>query len=62
MPYVTIFNGGTLTTAGSTVFEGSADGRVIAYAADNGDKLWEQPAASGVMAAPSPTAWTASST
>lgn len=52
VPYVTIFNGGTLTTAGNLVFEGSADGRVIAYAADNGDKLWEQPAASGVMAAP----------
>ncbi|MBC3361502.1 PQQ-dependent dehydrogenase, methanol/ethanol family [Pseudomonas sp. SWRI154] len=52
VPYVTIFNGGTLSTAGNLVFEGSADGRVIAYAADTGKKLWEQPAASGVMAAP----------
>ncbi|WP_434606131.1 PQQ-dependent dehydrogenase, methanol/ethanol family [Pseudomonas sp. D2-30] len=52
VPYVTIFNGGTLSTAGNLVFEGSADGRVIAYAADSGKKLWEQPAASGVMAAP----------
>jgi len=41
-----------LSTAGNLVFEGSADGRVIAYAADTGEKLWEQPAASGVMAAP----------
>lgn len=52
VPYITIFNGGTLSTAGNLVFEGSADGRVIAYAADSGKKLWEQPAASGVMAAP----------
>lgn len=52
VPYVTIFNGGTLSTAGNLVFEGSADGRVIAYAAEDGRKLWEQPAASGVMAAP----------
>ncbi|MBV4536321.1 PQQ-dependent dehydrogenase, methanol/ethanol family [Pseudomonas urmiensis] len=52
VPYITIFNGGTLSTAGNLVFEGSADGRVIAYAADSGKKLWESPAASGVMAAP----------
>ncbi|CAG8863339.1 Quinohemoprotein alcohol dehydrogenase ADH-IIG [Pseudomonas fluorescens] len=52
VPYITIFNGGTLSTAGNLVFEGSADGRVIAYAADTGKKLWESPAASGVMAAP----------
>lgn len=47
VPYITIFNGGTLSTAGNLVFEGSADGRVIAYAADSGKKLWESPAASG---------------
>ncbi|EIT71140.1 PQQ-dependent dehydrogenase, methanol/ethanol family [Hydrocarboniphaga effusa] len=51
-PYVTIFNGGTLSTAGNLVFEGSADGRVIAYRATDGEKLWESPAQSGVMAAP----------
>lgn len=52
VPYITIFNGGTLSTAGNLVFEGSADGRMIAYAAETGKKLWESPAASGVMAAP----------
>jgi quinohemoprotein ethanol dehydrogenase len=52
VPYVTIFNGGTLSTAGNLVFEGSADGRVIAYRATDGKKLWESPAQSGVMAAP----------
>ncbi|MBS7458885.1 PQQ-dependent dehydrogenase, methanol/ethanol family [Coralloluteibacterium stylophorae] len=51
-PYITIFNGGTLTTAGNLVFEGTADGRVVAYAADSGRKLWESPAHTGVMAAP----------
>ncbi|TJY65002.1 PQQ-dependent dehydrogenase, methanol/ethanol family [Sinimarinibacterium sp. CAU 1509] len=50
--YVTIWNGGTLSTAGNLVFQGSADGRVIAYAADTGKKLWESPANTGVVAAP----------
>ena len=36
VPYPTHWNGGTLSTAGNLVFEGSADGRVIAYAADDG--------------------------
>jgi len=52
VPYSTIFNGGTLSTAGNLVFEGTADGRVVAYAADSGKKLWESPANTGVMAAP----------
>ncbi|WP_043111807.1 PQQ-dependent dehydrogenase, methanol/ethanol family [Solimonas flava] len=52
VPYVTIFNGGTLSTAGNLVFEGTADGRVVAYRATDGKKLWESPAQSGVMAAP----------
>jgi quinohemoprotein ethanol dehydrogenase len=50
--YVTIWNGGTLATAGGLVFQGTADGRVTAYAADNGELLWEQPANTGVMAGP----------
>lgn len=50
--YVTIWNGGTLATAGDLVFQGSADGRVIAYAAESGKKLWESPANTGVVAAP----------
>ncbi|RDI38257.1 PQQ-dependent dehydrogenase, methanol/ethanol family [Gluconacetobacter liquefaciens] len=52
VPYKTIYNGGTLSTAGNLVFEGTADGRVVAYRATNGDKLWESPAQSGVIAAP----------
>ncbi len=46
------WNGGTLSTAGNLVFQGTADGRFVAYAADTGAKLWEAPAGSGVVAAP----------
>ncbi len=46
------WNGGTLTTAGNLVFQGTADGRFVAYAADSGKKLWEAPAGTGVIAAP----------
>jgi len=50
--YPNIWNGGTLATAGNLVFQGTADGRVVAYAADTGSKLWESPANTGVMAGP----------
>ncbi len=50
--YKTPWNGGTLGTAGNLVFQGTADGRFVAYAADSGKKLWEAPANSGVMAGP----------
>ncbi|RLQ22280.1 PQQ-dependent dehydrogenase, methanol/ethanol family [Seongchinamella sediminis] len=51
-PYEHIHNSGTLTTAGNLVFQGTADGRVLAYSADEGVKLWEQPVSSGVVAGP----------
>src|SRR5207253_6264927 len=51
--YVAPWNGGTLTTAGNLVFQGSADGRFIAYNATTGEKLWETPTGTGVVAAPS---------
>ena len=50
--YVSLWNGGTMTTAGDLVFQGTADGRVVAYAADSGNKLWESPADTGVVAGP----------
>jgi quinohemoprotein ethanol dehydrogenase len=46
------WNGGTLTTAGNLVFQGTADGRFVAYDARNGTKLWETPTGTGVIAAP----------
>jgi quinohemoprotein ethanol dehydrogenase len=45
-------NGGTLATAGNLVFQGTADGRVVAYTADTGKLQWESPANTGVMAGP----------
>ncbi|HKU06878.1 MAG TPA: PQQ-dependent dehydrogenase, methanol/ethanol family, partial [Bradyrhizobium sp.] len=51
--YVAPWNGGTLTTAGNLVFQGSADGRFIAYNATTGEMLWEKPVGSGAVAAAS---------
>ena len=45
--------GGTLTTAGNLVFQGTDTGRLVAYSADRGEKLWEMELGQGVMAAPS---------
>jgi len=50
--YKDIWNGGTLTTAGNLVFQGTADGRFVAYSADKGEKLWEVAVGTGVIAAP----------
>lgn len=51
--YASPWNGGTLTTAGNLVFQGTADGRMLAYDATTGEKLWESPTGTGVVAAPS---------
>jgi quinohemoprotein ethanol dehydrogenase len=45
-------NGGTLSTAGNLVFQGSADGYFNAYAADTGVKKCSQIAQNGVMSGP----------
>ncbi|HEV2155695.1 PQQ-dependent dehydrogenase, methanol/ethanol family [Bradyrhizobium sp.] len=49
--HVSPWNGGTLTTAGNLVFQGTADGRFVAYDATNGTRLWEIPTGTGAMAA-----------
>jgi quinohemoprotein ethanol dehydrogenase len=49
---VSPWNGGTLTTAGNLVFQGTADGRFVAYNAKTGEKLWESATGTGVVAAP----------
>ena len=46
------WDGGTLTTAGNLVFQGTADGRFVAYNAKSGEKLWEVATGTGVVAAP----------
>jgi quinohemoprotein ethanol dehydrogenase len=51
--YPAPWNGGTLTTAGNLVFQGTADGRFVAYDAATGKSLWETPTGTGVVAAAS---------
>ncbi|MBK7948545.1 MAG: PQQ-dependent dehydrogenase, methanol/ethanol family [Deltaproteobacteria bacterium] len=46
------FNGGTLSTGDNLLFEGSADGRFVAYRASDGKQLWESPVGTGAMAGP----------
>ena len=50
--YPTIWNGGTMTTAGNLVWQGTADGRFVAYSADKGEKLWEINLGIGVIGSP----------
>lgn len=45
-------NGGILSTAGNLVFQGTGDGRFVAYRADSGDKLWEVKINLGIVAPP----------
>ncbi len=52
LEHVSPWNGGTLTSAGNLVFEGTADGRFIAVNARTGEKLWESPVGTGIVAAP----------
>jgi quinohemoprotein ethanol dehydrogenase len=44
---------GTLSTAGGLVFQGTALGRLVAYAASDGRQLWTMDAQTGVVSAPS---------
>jgi quinohemoprotein ethanol dehydrogenase len=50
--HVSPWNGGTLATAGNLVFQGTADGRLLAYKANSGEKLWQSPVGTGIVAAP----------
>jgi mono/diheme cytochrome c family protein len=44
------WNGGTLTTAGNLVFQGTADGKFVAFSADKGERLWDFTAQTGIVA------------
>ncbi|MCP5432316.1 MAG: PQQ-dependent dehydrogenase, methanol/ethanol family [Alphaproteobacteria bacterium] len=46
------WNAGILATAGGLVFEGTGDGFVRAFKADDGALLWQAPAGTGVIAPP----------
>jgi quinohemoprotein ethanol dehydrogenase len=52
VPYDDMWNGGTLSTAGNLVFQGTSDGRFVAYRATDGRQLWEQEVGGGIIAAP----------
>ena len=52
VPYPMMSNGGTMTTAGNLVFQGSSYGELNAYAADSGKRLWNLPVSSAVVAGP----------
>jgi quinohemoprotein ethanol dehydrogenase len=51
-PYAMAWNGGTLATAGNLVFQGSADGRFLAFDATCGRELWEWRIGTGIGAGP----------
>ena len=46
------WNGGLLTTGGNLLFQGTGDGRFVAYAADTGRILWAVPTMVGIIAPP----------
>jgi quinohemoprotein ethanol dehydrogenase len=50
--YTSPWNGGTLSTAGNLVFQGTAHGTFAAYRANDGAPLWEKPVGTGIVAAP----------
>lgn len=45
-------NGGTLSTGGNLVFQGSIDGYLNAYAADTGERLWTYATQNAIMGGP----------
>ncbi len=47
-----LWNGGTLTTAGGLVFQGTADGVFSAYNAETGERLWHFNAGLGIISQP----------
>ena len=47
------YEGGTLTTGGNLVFQGTTQGDFVAYRADTGDKVWSKSVGSGILGAPS---------
>jgi len=52
-----MWNGGTLSTAGNLVFQGTADGWLTAYDADSGEQLWRFYTGLGIIAAPVSYSW-----
>ena len=47
-----IGNGGTLSTAGNLVFQGTVDGQFLAFDAATGEKLWQFDTQNGIVGSP----------
>ncbi len=52
IPLHSPWNPGTLTTAGNLVFQGRADGDLVAYNAETGQELWKEHLGLGIAAPP----------
>jgi quinohemoprotein ethanol dehydrogenase len=52
VPQKSIWNAGTLTTAGNLVFQGQPDGKLLAYNASNGEIVWTFDTGLGISAPP----------
>jgi len=50
VPTPGVWNAGTLTTKGGLVFQGRADGKLVAYAAESGKVLWDISLGLGISA------------
>jgi len=50
--HASLWNGGTMATAGGLVFQGDADGNFAAFDARDGRRLWNFKAGLGIVAAP----------
>ena len=52
VPHKNFENGGVLSTAGNLVFQGTAEGEMVAYNAESGERVWTAPTQTGVLAPP----------
>jgi quinohemoprotein ethanol dehydrogenase len=52
VPRAALWNGGVLSTAGGLVFQGTADGQLLAHDAITGAQRWEFDAGNGIIASP----------
>jgi len=50
--HANVWNGGLLSTAGNLLFQGNAEGELVAYRATDGERLWAFDAQTGIVAAP----------
>jgi quinohemoprotein ethanol dehydrogenase len=52
VPLMAPYNGGVAATAGNLVFQGNAQGKFVAYAADSGKVLWSFESQNGIIGQP----------